>query len=282
MHSVIGEREMKDALAEAVMSYNCDVNDSGHSPIQVVTGRQPRMHGDVLGGIQQRLSERSLISASPSMARTLAMRETARLAMVRLHFSRGLRRAELSRSRNPTMHDLPSPGEIVYFYRFQKYQGKNHAKKVLALRQWHGPALLLAIEGNSIAFVSYKNQLHRCALEHIGRASSLEQISAGSWHDAIAEVIEQALREQVGKIESKNEKLLDKQPDVGGQVFVKKHLNLRKLKVEICHLLIQLNLWRPFNPWKASLMEVVSFQEGRHCFQVQLAGSEVVVQFQWP
>ena len=218
-HSVIGEREMKDALGEAVMSYNCDVNDSGHSPIQVVTGRQPRMHGDVLGGIQQRLSEHSLISASPSMARTLAMRETARLAMVRLHFSRGLRRAELSRSRNPTMHDLPSPGEIVYFYRFQKYQGKNHAKKVLALRKWHGPALLLAIEGSSIAFVSYKGQLHRCALEHIRRASSLEQISAGSWHDAIAEVIEQALRDQVGKVESKNERLLDKQtqPDVGGQ-----------------------------------------------------------------
>lgn len=218
-HSVIGEREMKDALGEAVMSYNCDVNDSGHSPIQVVTGRQPRMHGDVLGGIQQRLSEHSLISASPSMARTLAMRETARLAMVRLHFSRGLRRAELSRSRNPTMHDLPSPGEIAYFYRFQKYQGKNHAKKVLALRKWHGPALLLAIEGSSIAFVSYKGQLHRCALEHIRRASSLEQISAGSWHDAIAEVIEQALRDQVGKVESKNERLLDKQtqPDVGGQ-----------------------------------------------------------------
>ena len=174
------------------------------------------MHGDVLGGIQQRLSEHSLISASPSMARTLAIRETARLAMVRLHFSRGLRRAELSRSRNPTMHDLPSPGEIVYFYRFQKYQGKNHAKKVLALRKWHGPALLLAIEGSSIAFASYKWPTSSlCLLEHIRRASSLEQISAGSWHDAIAKVIEQALRDQVGKAESKGDRLLDKQPQPG-------------------------------------------------------------------
>ena len=207
-HTVFGEREMRDALGEAVMSYNCDVNDSGYSPIQAVTGRQPRMHGDVLGGIQQRLSEHSLISASPSMARTLAMRETAKLAMVRLHFSRGLRKAELSRSRNPTMQDLPSPGEIVYFYRFQKYQGKNQSKKILALRKWHGPALLLAIEGHSIAFVSYKGQLQRCALEHIRRASSLEQISAGSWHEAITVVIEQALREQVDGEKTKVGKMI--------------------------------------------------------------------------
>ena len=218
-HTVVGEREMRDALGEAVMSYNCDVNDSGYSPIQAVTGRQPRMHGDVLGGIQQRLSEHSLISASPSMARTLAMRETAKLAMVRLHFSRGLRKAEMSRSRNPTMQDLPSPGEIVYFYRFQKYQGKNQSKKVLALRKWHGPALLLAIEGHSIAFVSYKGQLQRCALEHIRRASSLEQISAGSWHEAITEVIEQALREQVDREKTKVGKMIgDKQREGEGTV----------------------------------------------------------------
>ena len=75
------------------------------------------------------------------------MRETAKLAMTRLHFSRGLRRAELSRSRTTTLTQQPKPGDIVYFYRDQKYKGRQ-AKRILALRRWHGPSLLVAWEGD--------------------------------------------------------------------------------------------------------------------------------------
>ena len=150
-NQVIGRKEMGDALAEAVMSYNMDVNDSGFSPLQMVTGRQPRMQGDVLGGIQQRLSEHSLTTSLPSMARTLAMRETAKLSMARLHFSRGLQKAELARSRASTIEQAPAAGEIVYFFRQQKYQGRQ-AKRVLALKRWHGPALLVAVEKSLVCF----------------------------------------------------------------------------------------------------------------------------------
>lgn len=90
-HAVTGAAELRDALGIAVVSYNMDVGDSGFSPLQVVAGRQPRLQGDVLGGIQQRLSEHSLLSSSASMGRSVAMRETARVAMTRLHFSSGLR-----------------------------------------------------------------------------------------------------------------------------------------------------------------------------------------------
>ena len=113
--------------------------------MQVVTGRQPRMQGDVRGGIQQRLAEHSLVSSHASMARSIAMRETAKLAMTRLHFSRGLRRAELPRSRTTTLTQQPKPGDIVYFYRDQKYKGRQ-GKRILALRRWHGPSLLVAWE----------------------------------------------------------------------------------------------------------------------------------------
>ena len=42
------------------MAYNQDINEAGCSPMQAALGRQPRMVGDVLGGIQQRLAEHGL------------------------------------------------------------------------------------------------------------------------------------------------------------------------------------------------------------------------------
>ena len=98
-HSVTRMSEIRDALGEAAMACNMDIGDSGYSPLQAVTGGQPRLQGDVLGGVQQRLSEHSLISSSSSMVGAVAMHEIAKLAMVRLRFSRGLRKAELARSR---------------------------------------------------------------------------------------------------------------------------------------------------------------------------------------
>ena len=194
-HSVIGMSEMKNVLGEATMAYNMDVGDSGFSPLQVVTGRQPRLQGDVLGGIQQRLSEHSLISSSTSMARSLAMRETAKLAMTRLHFSKGLRRAELARSRTTTLTTRPEAGDIVYFFRDQKYRGRQ-AKRVLALRRWHGPCLLVAYEGDNNVFVSHKGQLVKCSVEQVRKASSLEQISSDAWQEAIQECIQAALKDK--------------------------------------------------------------------------------------
>ena len=112
---VCGADEMQEALAESVAAYNSGVNELGASPIQAAIGKQPRLVGDVLGGIQNRLAEHGLIESKPSFARQLAMREVAKVAMTRLHFSRQLRRAELARSRNPTTEEIPEPGSICYF-----------------------------------------------------------------------------------------------------------------------------------------------------------------------
>ena len=114
-HTIAGRSELSLALGEAVASYNSDVNEEGVSPVQAVTGRQPVMQGDVLGGFASRLAEHSLIESKPTLARQVAIRKTARLAMVRLHFSRGLQRAELARARTTTVENLPQPGDLVYF-----------------------------------------------------------------------------------------------------------------------------------------------------------------------
>ena len=101
--SVVGGEDLQVALQEAVTAYNNDITDAGVSPAQAALGRQPRLQGDVLGNFGQRLAEHGLIDSKPSLARQVAMREVARVAMARLHFSRGLRRASLARSRTTTM-----------------------------------------------------------------------------------------------------------------------------------------------------------------------------------
>ena len=58
-----------------------------------------------------------------------------------------------------------------------------------------GP-LLVATEsdgspGNN-CFLSYRGELTKCDLEHVRLASSLEQLAAGAWEDAISEVLAEA------------------------------------------------------------------------------------------
>ena len=103
--SVLGPEEMAMAVAEATAAYNGDIGPSGFSPYQAAIGRQPRMIGDVLGGVQSRLTEHGLIESKPSMARQVAMREIAKVAVTRLHFIRGLRRAGLARKPFATSTD---------------------------------------------------------------------------------------------------------------------------------------------------------------------------------
>ena len=193
-HSVLDLEEMNLAVQESVTAYNGDVNEMGVTPAQAAIGRQPRMNGDVLGSFQQRLAEHGLLESRPGLARQVAIRETAKLAMVRLHFSKGLRRAQLARSRNPLAELHLAPGDIVYFWRESRYNSRTApSKKRLSLRRWHGPALLVALEGERAGFVSFKGQLTKCAREHLRPASSMEQVSADVWHEAIQEAVEAAL-----------------------------------------------------------------------------------------
>jgi len=164
LHSIVKSQgvtvkeDLDLALQEAITSYNGDVNELGVSPAQAALGRQPRLQGDVLGDFGQRVAEHGLIDSRPSLARQVAMRETARVAMARLHFS------FLSRSRNTAVTQPLEPGSIVYYFRQTKYNNKTAgSRKKLILRRWHGPALLVANEGDVNCFLSHKGQVTKCA-----------------------------------------------------------------------------------------------------------------------
>ena len=45
-------------------------------------------------------------------------------------------------------------------------------------------------------FLSHKGQLTKCAREHVRLASTMEQIAAETWRDAIDEVVEAAQHDQ--------------------------------------------------------------------------------------
>ena len=213
-HAIGNFEDMEMALGEAVSSYNSDLNEAGVAPIQLVTGRIPAPGGDVLNNFNARLSEHSLIEAKPTLSKLLAIRETSRLSMIRLHYSRGLRQAELARSRSSTVEDQPQPGDLVFFWRAQKYQSRKDVgagtRRRLLLRRWHGPGLLVATEGRhgtelaANCFISFRGQLTKCPFEHVRKASSLESIAAGSWEAAIDEVIS-AAKDELRREEDANE-----------------------------------------------------------------------------
>ena len=195
--TVVGREEMETAVQEGIAAYNADLNDAGVTPAQAALGRQPCMIGDVLGDVGQRLAEHGLIECRPGLARQVAMREVAKLAMLRLHFSRGLRRAEMARSRTPTVTQDLEPGMIVYYFRTSKYNSKTGPwKKKLSLKRWHGPGLLVAMEQPSNCFISHKGQLVKTSLEHVRTASTMEQITAEEWEMAIQDVVEAAMRDK--------------------------------------------------------------------------------------
>ena len=192
--SVIGKDEMAMAVQEAVGCYNQDINELGVSPCQAALGRQPRLQGDVLAG--NSIAEHDLLDNKPSLIRQIALRECGKVAMARLHYSQGLRRALVSQSRTTTLTQELYPGQVVYYFRFSKYNAKTEpSRRKLSLRRWHGPALLVTFDGSNSVFVSHRGQLSKCAREHVRPASAMEQVAAGVWRDAIEDVVDAAVRD---------------------------------------------------------------------------------------
>ena len=148
---VSGKDGMRDLVGFACAAYSEDVNAEGVSPLQCVTGRQPRLHGSVLSNFPERLAEHGLIDSEASASQRAALRESARVAMLRLHYSQSIRRAELARSREPTIQQTLNPGDVVFFWRAQK--AVRNSRRKLELRRWHGPGILVALENKNDAVI---------------------------------------------------------------------------------------------------------------------------------
>ncbi|CAE7525014.1 tenm3 [Symbiodinium sp. CCMP2592] len=166
----VTEGDVSQVVTAAAGAYNDDINDSGYSPSQAV-------------GLAQ-----TALTNEPSFCRALAIRETARVAMLRLHYSQAMSKALLARSRAPHPEHY-NAGDVVYFYRRQK----SKPGKKLQLKAWHGPALVVAMEGpdeNQLsAYGAYRGNVTKVAIEHLRKASALERLAATDWAPALQTVL---------------------------------------------------------------------------------------------
>ncbi len=157
------------------------------------------MPGDVLGAsragsVNVRLAEQSA-AAEPrtNFAVRLAMLETARVAQMRLRFSRRLRRAVLARGRVvPPVRTLAA-GDLAFFYRKRMKMRKDDSKKgrktKLVLNKWRGPGMVLGHEGNNAIYIAYRGGVTKCAPEHVRAASHTEQLMATEWAEHLADAV---------------------------------------------------------------------------------------------
>ena len=192
-HAVTSEAEMEIALAKAVAELNEEVDgEMGHSPNQMVFGKARRDEASLLNGVDRYRAAHSLIASNGTFGRSVAMRETARRAILKLKYSRSLRGALLQRSRTVPEGANLDVGDMVYFWRQQKAETQDNVRKgkrKLLLRRWHGPGVLLGKEGLTAVYVGYRGHVTKCAPEAVRRATAFEQMTASEWGEALETVL---------------------------------------------------------------------------------------------
>jgi len=193
-HSPVGFSELQAASNVVTQSRNEEINETGFSASQWILGKQRRIPGDVLNAsVTGKLGTHGALEL-PKFAARLAMLETAKRAIVRLRFSRRLARAEMARARQVPESVGFTIGDMVYFFRKTAVLPKaedprKRGKRRIVFNRWHGPAVVLAKEGTSGIYLGYRGNVTKCAPEAVRMASTLEQLAAESWAEALDDVL---------------------------------------------------------------------------------------------
>ena len=138
----------------------------GMTPAQFVFGRNPRVPQDLLN------EPLDLIPATASLyeesiARTVAVRQAARKAVLELQDDKALRASLAARPRKLTVFQA---GDAVAYWRTQKsVQGV-----IERGGRWYGPAIVLGYVGQNLVVI-HKKQIFRCAPEQVRPATSEER-----------------------------------------------------------------------------------------------------------
>ena len=148
------------------------IQNHGVTPCQYIFGRNPDIPSDLLSEPQ------SLIAATAAthdeaIAKSHAIRTSARKAVIELQDSRTLRVALLARPR--TNLDYP-PGSFVAYWRNQKWiQGK-----LVQGGQWHGTAVVIGNVGRNVTYIAHRKHVLRVAPEQLRPATSEEKQLLGT------------------------------------------------------------------------------------------------------
>lgn len=142
------------------------IQSYGYTPHQFVFGKNPHIPSDLLN------EPLSVVAGTASLtdeavAKSQAMRTSARKAVIELQDDHSLRRALSARPRVT----LPfQPGDLVAYWRQQKWsQGQLHQTG-----QWYGTAVVVGYVGRNI-ILAHRRQILRCAPEQIRYATTEER-----------------------------------------------------------------------------------------------------------
>eukprot|EP00435_Cladocopium_sp_Y103_P073897 s9_g45.t1 len=164
----------------------------GFSPHQFVFGKGVHIPDDLLGEPVSVVPATASLTDS-ALAKSQAMRVTARVALAKLQDDRALRVALLARPRRSFEF---KPGMAVAYWRDQKWV---NGQLQLGGR-WHGPAVVIGTVGRNV-IVIHRKQLLRCAPEQLRPSTSEEQQLL---HLPDAELLGIKNLVETGSLESKN------------------------------------------------------------------------------
>ena len=159
----------KESWLDCVHAAHCKnelIQVYGMTPAQFIFGRNPKVPENLLDEPCEIIPATAPLYEA-EVARKVAVRQSARRAVVEMQDSKALR---LALSARPRHKEEPKPGDLVAYWRSQKWE-----KGTLNNQgRWHGPAIVLGKVGRNHVVV-HKRQVLRCAPEQIRPATSEER-----------------------------------------------------------------------------------------------------------
>ena len=168
--------QSREAWLECVQAAHCKnelIQVYGMTPAQFVFGRNPRVPQNLLDEPLEVVPATTPLYEE-SVARAVAIRQSARQAVIQLQDSKALR---LSLAARPRQVQGYQPGDLVAYWRTQK-----SVQGVLQWGgRWYGPATVLGYVGRNVVVV-HKKQVMRCAPEQLRPSTSEEKALAETPH----------------------------------------------------------------------------------------------------
>ena len=190
VHSVSTDEEFRCVLQEAASAKNSLSKRNGFSPLQWVLGHDHSLPGSVLDRPHD-LSIHDHLQAGGKFAQKWNMRETARITWLQLDNSNRIRRAILARPRQ--QKETFVPGETVYFYHLQMSGRPNQTRNDFP-QSWHGPAIIVTLQGPGVAWVSWRRTLLKVPVENLRSATEEETLG----HQLVQEELDEHMKEISG------------------------------------------------------------------------------------
>eukprot|EP00435_Cladocopium_sp_Y103_P010611 s801_g2.t1 len=145
---------------------NTMIQSYGYTPHQYVFGRNPDVPTDLMSE-PLHVVPATLGLSDEAMAKSQKIRAAARHAVLQTQDDQALRRAFSAR---PRLQQQFQPGELVAYWRAQKYQ----QGKVILGGQWYGTAVVIGSIGKNY-IIAHRRQIFRVAPEQMRPATTEER-----------------------------------------------------------------------------------------------------------